>query len=116
MNILIRWAINAMILLLIAQLLSGITISGWYASFVTILILGLVNAIIRPVVLFFTLPINIISLGLFTFVINGFLFWFVSTVVKGFEVAGFVPAFVGALLLTLGSGFVTVLLDSKKNI
>tara|TARA_Y100001970_G_scaffold235215_1_gene294052 strand:- start:558 stop:908 length:351 start_codon:yes stop_codon:yes gene_type:complete len=116
MNILIRWAINAMILLLIAQLLSGITISGWYASFVTILILGLVNAIIRPVVLFFTLPINIISLGLFTFVINGFLFWFVSTVVKGFEVAGFVPAFIGALLLTLGSGFVTVLLDSKKNI
>ena len=116
MNILIRWAINAMILLLIAQLLSGITISGWYASFVTILILGLVNAIIRPVVLFFTLPINIISLGLFTFVINGFLFWFVSTVVKGFEVAGFVPAFIGALLLTLGSGFVTVLLDSKKTI
>ena len=116
MNILIRWAINAMILLLIAQLLSGITISGWYASFVTILILGLVNAIIRPVVLFFTLPINIISLGLFTFVINGFLFWFVSTVVKGFEVAGFVPAFIGALLLTLGSGFVTILLDSKKTI
>ncbi|MBT4941707.1 MAG: phage holin family protein [Candidatus Magasanikbacteria bacterium] len=116
MNILIRWAINAMMLLLIAQLLPGIMISGWYAAFITILILGLVNAIIRPIVLFFTLPINILSLGLFTFVVNGFLFWFVSTVVKGFEVSGFVPAFIGALLLTLVSGFTTMLLERKGQI
>jgi len=116
MNILVRWAINAMMLLLIAQLLPGINISGWYAAFITILILGLVNAIIRPIVLFFTLPINILSLGLFTFVVNGFLFWFVSTVVKGFEVSGFVPAFLGALLLTLVSGFSAMLLERKGNI
>lgn len=99
MKLLLRWVLNAAALLLIAQFLSGIEVSGWYAAFITALVLGLVNAVIRPILFFFTLPINILTLGLFTFVLNGFLFWFVGTVVDGFSVAGFWPAFFGALIM-----------------
>ncbi|MBH41503.1 MAG: hypothetical protein CL685_02215 [Candidatus Magasanikbacteria bacterium] len=113
MKLLLRWAINAAGLLLIAQFLGGITLSGWYAAFITILILGLVNAIIRPILLFFTLPINILTLGLFTFVVNALLFWFVSTVVEGFVVSSFVAAFVGAFMLSIISGVATVALEKK---
>ena len=113
MKLLLRWVINAAALLLIAQFLTGITLSGWYAAFITILILGLVNAIIRPILLFFTLPINILTLGLFTFVVNGLLLWFVSTVVEGFVVSSFGAAFVGALMLSLISGVATVALEKK---
>lgn len=74
MKLILRWIISAATLLLIAQYIEGITVNGFYAALITALVLGLVNAIIRPVVVFFTLPINIITLGLFTFIINGVLF------------------------------------------
>jgi len=113
MKLLLRWAINAGVLLLIANFVPGIGVSGWYAAFVVILVLGLVNALIRPILIVLTLPVNILTLGLFTFIINACLFWFVSTLVKGFDLAGFVPAFIGALLLTIVSGVVSTFL--KKN-
>jgi putative membrane protein len=110
MRFIIRWVINAGTLLLLAFYLPGIGVSGWYAALVAALILGLVDAIIRPILLVLTLPINILTLGLFTFVINAFLFWFVSTVVKGFVVYGFWPAFWGALILSLVSWLTSDLL------
>ena len=113
MKLLLRWAVNAGALLLIGYYVQGIAITGWYAAFVVIFVLGLVNAIIRPVLIFLTLPVTLLSLGLFTFVINALLFWFVSTLVKGFDVAGFVAAFIGAFLLTLVSWVVGSVL--KKN-
>ena len=113
MNVLLRWAMNAGALLLIANYVPGMGVSGFYAALLVILVLGLVNALIRPIVIFLTLPINILTLGLFTFVINAFMFWFVSTVVKGFEIDGFVPAAIGAVLLTLVSWIVGSFL--KKN-
>jgi putative membrane protein len=113
MKLLLRWAMNAGALLLIANYVPGMGVSGFYAALVVILVLGLVNALIRPIVIFLTLPVNILTLGLFTFVINALMFWFVSTVVKGFEIEGFVPAFIGALLLTLVSWVVGSFL--KKN-
>ncbi len=113
MKLLLRWAMNAGALLLIAHYVPGMGVSGFYAALLVILVLGLVNALIRPIVVLLTLPVNILTLGLFTFVINALMFWFVSTVVKGFEIAGFVPAFIGALLLTLVSWVVGSFL--KKN-
>ena len=95
--------INAAALLLIALYVPGIEISGWYTAFITILVLGLVNAVIRPVLFVLTLPINILTLGLFTFVINALLFWFVSSFIDGFVVSGFWPAPIGAFLLTVVS-------------
>jgi putative membrane protein len=107
MNILIRWLINALVLLGIAYYVPGIAVSGFYAALITALVLGLVNALIRPVVLLLTLPVNILTLGLFTFVINAFLFWFVATIVKGFEVSGFWSAFLGAFILSVASWIVS---------
>ena len=103
MRLLLRWLINTLALLGIAYYLPGVGVSGFYAALITALILGLVNAIIRPLLVVLTLPINLLTLGLFTLVINAALFWFVSTVVEGFTVAGFWPAFWGALILSVVS-------------
>jgi len=110
MNLLLRWVINAGTLLLLAYYLPGIVVTGWYTALITALVLGLVNAVLKPILLILTLPVNILTLGLFTFVINALLFWFVASFIKGFEVAGFVPAFWGALILTVVSWLVSGLL------
>ncbi len=112
MYLLARWFINAFALLLLAYILPGIAVSGLYAALVAALILGVINAVVRPVLIILTLPITIITLGLFTFVINGFLFWFAGTVVKGFEVQGFWAAMLGALIMTL----VNAIVSSKKTL
>ncbi len=113
MILILRWIINAAALMLIAQYFPGINVSGWYAALITALVLGLVNAVIRPILILLTLPINIITLGLFTFVVNGLLFWFASTVVKGFSVAGFWPAFWGALIMAVLNWIVSTLLKKE---
>lgn len=101
MYLLARWLVNALALLGAAYLVPGISISSFYTALMVALILGLINAVIRPILLVLTLPINILTLGLFTFVINGLLFWFVSTFIKGFMVSGFLSAVVGALVVSV---------------
>ena len=101
MYLLARWLVNALALLGAAYLVPGISISSFYTALTVALILGLINAVIRPILLVLTLPINILTLGLFTFVINGLLFWFVSTFIKGFMVSGFLSAVVGALVVSV---------------
>ena len=101
MNIFVRWIVNAVALVLIAYFVPGIELSGWYAAFLVALVLGIINVVLKPIVVFFTLPLNILTLGLFTLVINGLLFWLAGTIVKGFEVSGFGVAFLGALLMSL---------------
>lgn len=108
MNFIIRWLINALALIGIAYYLPGIGVSGFYAALITALVLGFLNAIIKPIIVLFTLPINILTLGLFTLVINTFLFWFTGTIVKGFVVTGFWPAFYGAIIMA----FINWLLSS----
>ena len=103
MYLVARWLVNALTLLGIAYYVPGIHVNSFYAALMAALILGLVNAVIRPILIVLTLPVNILTLGLFTFVINALLFWFTATIVKGFEVAGFWPAFWGALIMTLVS-------------
>lgn len=99
MFVLLRWVIYAGALVLITRYVPGIAIASFYSALIVALVLGLLNALIRPILIFLTLPITILSLGLFTLVINALLFWFASTVVKGFEVDGFGPAFWGALIM-----------------
>ncbi len=101
MTLLLRWVINAGALVLLARLIPGIIINSWYAAFIAALILGLINASIHPIILVLTLPINIITLGLFTLVINGLMFWFAASIVDGFTVVNFPAAFWGALLLSI---------------
>lgn len=107
MRLIIRWLVSAAALMVIAYyIVPGITVTNFYAALVAALVLGLVNALIKPIILFFTLPFNILTLGLFTLVINALLFWFTSTIVKGFDVAGFWPAFWGALAMWVVNWFV----------
>lgn len=100
MYLLSRWILNALLLLAVAYIVPGIEVAGVYIALIVALILGLINAVIRPILIILTLPINVLTLGLFVFVINGALFWFVSSFIEGFSVGGFIPAFLGALLLT----------------
>lgn len=96
--IFLRWILNALVLLLVSYIVPGIHFSGTWALFLTVVVLGLVNALIRPIIILLTLPINLLTLGLFTLIINALMFWFASTIVKGFEVQDFWSAFWGALV------------------
>jgi putative membrane protein len=113
MKLLFRWLISAGTLIIIAYYVPGISVQSFYSALIAALILGLINALIRPIILILTLPVNILTLGLFTLVINALMFWLASTVVKGFYVAGFWPAFWGALIMTLISWLVGSLLKNK---
>ncbi len=103
MYILLRWLINALAIIGIAYYLPGVGVSGIYAALIAALILGIINAVLRPILVILTLPVNILTLGLFTLIINAFLFWFASTIVEGFVVADFAAAFWGALIMWLVS-------------
>jgi putative membrane protein len=108
MRLLLIWFVNALSLLAVAWLIPSVSVDSFYTALVTALLLAVVNTIIRPLLVLVTLPINILTLGLFTFVINALLFWFVASFVQGFHVAGFWSAFWGALaysvISTLASG------------
>ena len=106
MPILLRWLINAAALLLAAYLIPGFAVSSFYAALIAALVLGLLNALIRPLLILLTLPITVLTLGLFTLVINAALILFMGTIVKGVAIAGFGPAFLAALFLW-AVGFVT---------
>ncbi|HAU66262.1 MAG: membrane protein [Candidatus Uhrbacteria bacterium GW2011_GWF2_39_13] len=112
--ILFRWIINAVALLLVANIVPGFAIDSFYSALIAALVLGLVNALVRPLFLILTLPVTILTLGLFTFVINAFMIWLVSTVVKGFTIDGFVPALLAALLLWVCSLLTNWLIKQSK--
>ena len=101
LRLLARWALNAVALLIIPELIDGINVTTYVAALAAALLLGLANALIRPVLVLITLPITLLTLGLFTLLINAFLFWGVSGLVGGLQVADFWSAFWGALLYSL---------------
>lgn len=103
MFLLIRWLIYALAIMFLAYVVPGISVKNFYSALIAALILGLVNAVIRPLVILLTLPVNVLTLGLFTLVINALMLWFVATIVKGFDVKNFFAAFLGALILWLVS-------------
>lgn len=109
MSLLIRWLLNGLALLLTATFLEGISISGPGAAFMAALVLGIVNAVIRPLFLLLTLPLNIITLGLFTFVVNGLMLMIAAGLVRGFAVSGVFSAIVGSIVLSLISSLLTAL-------
>lgn len=109
MFLLIRWLIYALTIMLLAYIVPGISVRNFYSALVAALILGLINAVIRPLVILLTLPVNVLTLGLFTLVINALMFWLVATIVKGFDVKNFLAAFLGALVLWLVSWITNVL-------
>ncbi|MBC7240359.1 MAG: phage holin family protein [Chloroflexi bacterium] len=109
-SLLRRWLINALGLLILPYIVTGIEVRGIWAALLAALVLGLVNALIRPFLLLVFLPLNLLTLGLFTLVINAVLLWLVAALVPGFGVAGFLAALAGALVLTLVSGLASWLI------
>lgn len=101
MAFLLNWLVAALAVAIAAYLLPGISITGFFAALVTALILGLINAFIKPLVVLLTLPINILTLGLFTLVINALLVMLTAVIVPGFLVAGFWWALLFSLVLAL---------------
>ncbi len=101
MRLLLLWLINAVTLLLIPYIMPSVSVDSFFTALVTALILGLANSVIRPILVLLTLPITIVTLGLFILVINGLMFWFVASFIEGFRVAGFWSAFWGALLYSV---------------
>lgn len=104
--------LTALGLLLAAYILPGIEVSGFYVALIVALILGLLNLIVRPVLLILTLPITILTFGLFSFVINALLFWFAGSFIDGFVVAGFLAALVGSLFLSVVNTIGESLIDT----
>jgi putative membrane protein len=102
-GILIRWIINALALLLISRLIQGIEVESLFSAFVAAAVLGVINAVLRPILLILTFPITILTLGLFVFLINGFMLYLAGQLVKGFYVHGFWAAVFGALFLSVVS-------------
>jgi putative membrane protein len=103
MTIILRIAFNALGLFLISEFVSGIIIADLYAAIITAIVLGILNTIIRPILLLLTLPITVITLGLFALVVNAGLFLFAASFIEGFEVDGFWYALLGSLLMSVVS-------------
>ncbi len=105
MEILINWAISALIIFSIGYLLPGIHLANFTSAFITALVLGIINAFLKPVLIVLTLPINIISLGLFTLVLNALLVLLAAKIVPGFRIDGFWWAVVFSIVLSLANSF-----------
>ena len=103
LRLLVVWLINALALLAVAYLLPGIEVADFTTALVAALVLGLVNAVIRPALILLTLPATILTLGLFIFVINGLLFWMVGSWLEGFQVDGFWWGVLGAIVYSIVS-------------
>ena len=115
MKLLLIWFLNALALLTVAYVLPGIHIDGFTAALVAALILGLINTLLRPLLILLTLPVTVVTLGLFILVINGLLFWFAGSVLKGFEVSGFWVGVLGALLYSIFSSVLTMVVFQKNS-
>jgi len=93
--------LSAALLLLVSNLVRGVQVSSWGSAFLGAIVLGLVNAFVRPVMIVLTLPLTVLTFGLFLLVVNAFMLWLVGALVPGIRVQGFGPALLGSLLLTL---------------
>lgn len=103
MYFIVKLLLNTLSLLVVVRLVPGISVTDWVTAIIAALALGVINAVLRPVLIVLTLPLNVLSLGLLTFVINAALFYSVSAFVPGFAVAGFGAAFWGSLLYSIVS-------------
>ncbi|MCK5027427.1 MAG: phage holin family protein [Candidatus Pacebacteria bacterium] len=115
MTIIAKWFISALSLLAADHFIDGISIDGLYIALIVALLLGLLNAVVRPLLVVLTLPVTVVTLGLFIFVINGFLFWFLSTFIQGFEVDGIWAGMLGAVLVSIFSWIGNKFIVSENN-
>ena len=102
MKIVVRWLLLAAALLLVAQIYPGVVVTSFTSALIAAFVLGLFNTLLRPILVLLTLPVTVLTLGLFLFVINALMFFFAASVLQGFSVTGFWAALIGSLLYSLG--------------
>jgi putative membrane protein len=108
MKLIAKWLLSAAALLAVALLYSGVQIKNYTAALIAALVIGLFNSVLRPALVVLTLPVTVLTLGLFLFVINALMFWLAGAILNGFHVNGFTAALVGSLIYSLMS----VVIDS----
>ncbi|MGE5334671.1 MAG: phage holin family protein [Nitrososphaerota archaeon] len=113
LRFLLRWALNAVALIVVAWLLSGVQVT-WWAAIVAALVIGVLNAVIGPILKLLTLPITIVTLGLFLLVINAFLFWLAAVIVPGFSVSGFWSLVFASVLYSIFTTIIAHFMRSGK--
>ena len=101
MSFVVRLILSALAFLAVANLVPGIAVASFWTALVLAILWGIIGVTVKPIVLILTLPINILTLGIFTFILNGFFLWLLGGIVKGFEVQGFWVAVLGALVLSI---------------
>jgi putative membrane protein len=111
MKLLVRWLLLAAALLLVAHVSPGVTVTSFGAALAGALILGLLNMLVRPLLVLLTLPVTVLTLGLFLFVINALLFWAAAGLLDGFRVTGFGAALVGSLIYSVASTIIDVAIE-----
>lgn len=116
MGFLVRVLVNAMAIMLAAAVVPGIEARGVLSVVGAGLVLGLINAVVRPILLVLTFPLTLVTLGLFLFVLNAFCLWLTSVLVKGFEIHGFWPALFGSILVSVVSWVLTAFLSDRGQV
>jgi putative membrane protein len=101
MKLIVRWLLLAAALLLVAHLYAGVQVANFGAAMIAALVLGLLNTLVRPLLVLLTLPVTLLTLGLFLFVINALMFWAAASLLSGFNVTGFGAALIGSLIYSL---------------
>lgn len=111
MKLLLRWLLLAAALLLVAHLYTGVQVASFGAAMIAALVLGLLNTLVRPLLVLLTLPVTLLTLGLFLFVINALMFWAAASVLDGFNVTGFGAALIGSLIYSLAGMVIDVAME-----
>jgi len=115
MKLLVRWLLLAAALLLIAHLYTGVTVNNFVSALIAAFVLGLLNTLVRPLLVLLTLPVTLVTLGLFLFVINALMFWAAAYLLQGFGVSGFAAALIGSLIYSACGMVIDVALESVFN-
>jgi len=115
MRLLVVWLINAVALLALPYLMSSVQVDSFWIALLAALVLGLINTFIRPILLLLTLPATVLTLGLFIFVVNAICFGLTAALVPGFALDGLLAAFLGALVVTIVSWFLSALLPDRND-
>ncbi len=108
----LRWLLNILAIVITAAIIPAFDLTPW-AAVVGSIFLGVINAVIRPLLILLTLPLNLLTLGLFTFIINGFMLWVTSITIRGFDIDGFGWAILSAILISIISFVISFIVDDK---
>jgi putative membrane protein len=111
MKLIIKWLLSAMALLAVAHFYPGVQVQSFTAALIAAFVIGLLNTFVRPILVFLTFPVTIVTLGLFLFVINAAMFWAASRLLDGFQVNGFLAALIGSFLYSLAGMVIEAALE-----